>query len=248
MVAVARAFLFLSSSLLPQSRVLRLRGGSAAPAVPGPGRSPAAASQEAQPEWPLRLQLVAGSDTAVVRLPSVEVSSANIAAMQLPPGARVRVHRAHKRTDKPAWRPANPFQRPIPDDTLAVLREAEAPTPRQPYALGDGEARLPSKAMQAMRLQAGDTVLVTPGLSKRKLTTRVVRDADQATRIQRRRRGSFLNNVIMFNYMMGGGYGGGYGYGPRRSAYGYRGSGRGSRRVRSSYSGRRSSYGGRRRY
>ena len=243
MVAVAGAFLFLSSSLLPQSRVLRLRGGSAAP-VP----SPAAASQEAQPEWPLRLQLVAGSDTAVVRLPSVEVSSANIAAMQLPPGARVRVHRAHKRTDKPAWRPANPFQRPIPDDTLAVLREAEAPTPRQPYALGDGEARLPSKAMQAMRLQAGDTVLVTPGLSKRKLTTRVVRDADQATRIQRRRRGSFLNNVIMFNYMMGGGYGGGYGYGPRRSAYGYRGSGRGSRRVRSSYSGRRSSYGGRRRY
>ena len=91
-------------------------------------------------------------------------------------------------------------------------------------------------------------MLVTPGLSKRKLTTRVVRDADQATRIQRRRRGSFLNNVIMFNYMMGGGYGGGYGYGPRRSAYGYRGSGRGSRRVRSSYSGRRSSYGGRRRY
>ena len=244
MVAVAGAFLFLSSSLLPQSRVLRLRGGSAAPTL----ASSAAASQEAQPEWPLRLQLVAGSDTAVVRLPSVEVSSANIAAMQLPPGARVRVHRAHKRTDKPAWRPANPFQRPIPDDTLAVLREAEAPTPRQPYALGDGEARLPSKAMQAMRLQAGDTVLVTPGLSKRKLTTRVVRDADQATRIQRRRRGSFLNNVIMFNYMMGGGYGGGYGYGPRRSAYGYRGSGRGYRRVRSSYSGRRSSYGGRRRY
>ena len=235
MHAVAGALLFLSSSLLPQSRVLRLRGGSAAPAL-----APPAASQEAQPEWPLRLQLVAGSDTAVVRLPWVEVSSANIAAMQLEPGARIRVHRAHKRTDKPAWRPANPFQRPIVDDTLAELREAEAPTPRQPYALGDGEARLPSKAMQAMRLQAGDTVLVTPGLSQRKLTTHVVQQPDQVTVIQRRRRGSFLNSVIAFSYMMGGGYGGGYGSGPRRSAYGHhRGSGRGYRRVRSSYGGRR---------
>ena len=120
-------------------------------------------SQEApQPQGPLRLQLVAGSDTAVVRVPRVELSSANVAALQLQPGTRVRINRAHKRTDKPAWRPANPFQKPIPDVMLGELREATAPTPLHPYVLGDGEARLPTKAMQAMRLQPGDTALVAP--------------------------------------------------------------------------------------
>lgn len=157
MLVAAGAIVLLSSSLLPQSRLLRLRGGSAVPAMASP-----VTSQEAQPQGPLRLQLVAGSDTAVVRVPRVELSSANVAALQLQPGTRVRIARAHKRTDKPAWRPTNPFQKPIPEATLAELREAEAPTPLQPYVLGDGEARLPSKAMQAMRLQAGDTVLVAP--------------------------------------------------------------------------------------
>ena len=244
MLVAAGAIVLLSSSLLPQSRLLRLRGGSAVPAMASP-----VTSQEAQPQGPLRLQLVAGSDTAVVRVPRVELSSANVAALQLQPGTRVRIARAHKRTDKPAWRPTNPFQKPIPEATLAELREAEAPTPLQPYVLGDGEARLPSKAMQAMRLQAGDTVLVAPLAQP---TTRPARSptAAQAGQtgqagqgpIQRRRGGGFLNNVIMFNYMMGGGYGGGYGR--RRSSYGYRGrSYRGGRAY-----GGRSSYGGRRRY
>lgn len=234
MLAVAGAFVLLSSSLLPQSRLLRLRGGSAVPATASP-----ATSQEAQPQGPLRLQLVAGSNTAVVRVPRVELSSANVAALQLQPGARVRIARAHKRTDKPAWRPANPFQKPIPDATLGELREAEAPTPLQPYVLGDGEARLPSKAMQAMRLQAGDTVLVAPVArpTARPAGSPTAAQAGQAGQapIQRRRSGGFLNNVIMFNYMMGGGYGGGYGR--RRSSYGHRG--RSYRRVRSSYGGRR---------
>ena len=212
MFVVAGAFLLLSSSLLPQSRHLRLRGGSAAPTL----APPVTISQDAPPpQGPLRLQLVAGSDTAVVRVPRVELSSANVAALQLQPGARVRIRRAHKRTDKPAWRPANPFQKPIPDATLGELREATAPTPLQPYVLGEGEARLPTKAMQAMRLQPGDTVLVAPLAlpAARPAGSPTAGQAGQAGQVplQRRRSGGFLNNVIMFNYMMGGGYGGGYG-------------------------------------
>ena len=158
-VMVVGALLLLSSSSLvpqsrfPQSRLLQLRGGSSAVAAP----APSVASQQAQPQGPLRLQLVVGSDTAVVRMPRIELSSANVEALQLQPGARVRIHRADKRAGF-----KNPFQKPVPDSTLGEVREAVAPTPLQPYALGETEARLPTKAMQAMRLQAGDSVLVSP--------------------------------------------------------------------------------------
>ena len=233
---VVCALLLLSSSSLvpqsrfPQTRLLQLRGGSSAVTAP----APSVASQQAQPQGPLRLQLVVGSDTAVVRMPRIELSSTNVEALQLQPGARVRIHRADKRAGF-----KNPFQKPVPDSTLGEVREADAPTPLQPYALGETEARLPAKAMQAMRLQAGDSVLVSP----------VGQPAGQASRApnayqSRRRSGGFLNNVIRFQLyqsMLGpsyGGYGGGGYGGRRRSSYGYR--------SRSSY-GRRA-YGGRRRY
>ena len=91
--------------------------------------------------------------------------------------------------------------------------------------LAETEARLPSKAMQVMRLQAGDTVLVAPAVQPLGQPT-----VGQAPPSRQRRSGGggFWNNVVRFHVyqsMLGPRPYGGYnsGYGRRRSPYGQRG-------------------------
>ena len=218
-------------SRVPPSRVLQLRGGSVAAA---PAKAPVASREELlPPPGPLRLNLVEGSDAAVVTLPRVELSSANVETLQLKPGDRIRLHREAPR--RSGFR--NPFQRPVPDATLGEVGEDAK--------LGDGEVRMPAKAMTAMRLDVGDGVFIVPvgGPSS---------SASAGQAPVRRHHRSFANEMFRYHlyrsmfapryYSYGGYHSGGLGA-RRRASHGfYRRRSYGSR----AFAGRRS-YGGRRR-
>ena len=146
LAAVSSSGLVLPSRAQPH-RMLRLRGGSAVAAPAAPVTSQPSQQQAKQPAAPRLLWLVGGSDALVVKVPRVELSSANIENLQLNPGDRIRLRRAKPRTGI-----RSPLSRPIPDETLGEV--VEDPT------LGELDVRIPARAMEAMRLQMGDGVLL----------------------------------------------------------------------------------------
>ena len=143
------ALLLGSSCLLSKPRVLTLRGGGAAP--PTSETLPAASA--------LQLTLVKGNEGPANR---IELSAGNVAALRLTSGdilaqlgaangEPLRVHLTNKnpRKIRPMFSKAS-----VPETTLGVATEGTA--------LSDAEARLPQKAMQAMRLRVGDQVVISP--------------------------------------------------------------------------------------